>query len=237
MTEELEILWNLRAVDEQRAALKSALDRFPVLRSDLDHRVAAEKARLEVVKGRINELQKNRRGREKDIETVTAEERKFQNQLPAIKKNEEYTALLHEIQVVKAKRSEIETEVLMMLDEEEKAAQEKPAIEQALAAAERESAARRAQIDREESVDKEQLSTVDAERSRLVDKLPAGTRSRYERIYASRGGHAIVAISKDACGGCYRGQPPQTIVEAKRGDRLLLCDGCGRLMIWPPETG
>lgn len=235
MTEELELLWKLRVLDEQRSALKAALDRFPVLKSDLDHRVSAEKARLEALKGRLNDLQKNRRGREKDIETVVAEERKFQSQLPAVKKNEEYTALLHEIQAAKAKRSEIETEVLLMLDEEEKTAQERPAIEQALSAAEREASDRLAQITREESVDQEQLTAVDAERAGLIGKLPAGTRSRYERIHASRGGHAVVAISKGACGGCYRAQPPQVLVEARRGDRLLACDGCGRIMIWPPE--
>jgi hypothetical protein len=26
------------------------------------------------------------------------------------------------------------------------------------------------------------------------------------------------------------------IQEARRGDRLLTCDGCGRLLVWPPEA-
>ena len=46
----------------------------------------------------------------------------------------------------------------------------------------------------------------------------------------------MVAIVKGACGGCFRAQPPQVLQEARRGDRLLACDGCGRLLIWPPEV-
>lgn len=237
MTEELELLWKLRDLDERIAALKTELARFPEQRSGLERRVTGEKARLEELKHRVGEIQKKRRGREKDIEAVTAEERKFQSQLPAVKKNEEYTALLHEIQGAKARRSAIETEVLMMLDDEEKAQSERPPIEQALAAAEREAAERRATIDRDEAEGRERLAAVETERAGYVGRLPAPGRSRYERIHASRGGHAVVAIVKGACGGCFRGQPPQTLQEARRGDRLLTCDGCGRLMIWPPETG
>jgi hypothetical protein len=236
VTEELELLWKLKDLDERQSALKAVLARFPAQRADLDRRVAAEKGRLEALKIRVGELQKNRRGREKDIEAVTTEERKFQSQLPAVKKNEEYTALLHEIGAAKARRSAIETEVLVMLEEEERAQQERPAIEQALAAAEREAGERRAHIEREEGEDRERLAAVEAERARFLERLSMGTRARYERIHTSRGGNAVVAVVKGACGGCFRGQPPQMLQEAKRGDRLLVCEGCGRLMIWPPET-
>jgi predicted nucleic acid-binding Zn-ribbon protein len=234
MTEEVEVLWALKELDEQRSTLKTALARFPDQRAQLAGRITAEQARLEALKGRLADLQKSRRLREKDIESLTAEERKYQSQLPAVKKNEEYTALLHEIQNAKSKRSEVETQVLLMLDEEEKVQSEKPAIDRALSAAQSEADERRARIDGEERADQEKLATVEAERAKLMARLPAPTRSRYERILASRGGQAVVAISKGACGGCFRAQPPQTLQEAKRGDRLLSCDGCGRLVIWPP---
>ncbi|TMQ68855.1 MAG: hypothetical protein E6K80_13650 [Candidatus Eisenbacteria bacterium] len=68
-----------------------------------------------------------------------------------------------------------------------------------------------------------------------MTRLPATTRSRYERIRQSRDGRAVVPIVKGSCGGCFRGQPPQMLQEARRGDRALICDGCGRILIWPPE--
>jgi len=234
MTEELEVLWGLKELDERRSTLRAALARFPAQRAELEQRVAVERARLEALKVRIADLQKRRRDREREIEAVTTEERKFQSQLPAIKKNEEYTALLREIALVKAKRSEIETEVLLMFEEEESAQRERIPIEQALEAATREAASRQALLEAEEKEDRERLLVVDSERGAQLARLAPALRQRYERIHGSLDGRAVVPIVKGACGGCFRAQPPQVLSEAKRGDRLLACDGCGRLMVWPP---
>jgi predicted nucleic acid-binding Zn-ribbon protein len=234
LTEELQHLWGIRGLDEQIAAIRAVLAGFPQQRAQLETRVQAEMARLEQLKHRMNELQKVRREREREIEAASEQERKFQSQLPAVKKNEEYTALLHEIDGMKAKRSDLETQVLVQLDEEEKIHQERPALEQALARAQQEAEQRRGEIDAREKDERDRMAALEAERGGLLAKL--STRSRYERIHGSKEGRAVVPIAKGACGGCFRGQPPQVLQEARRGDRLLTCDGCGRLLIWPPET-
>jgi predicted nucleic acid-binding Zn-ribbon protein len=77
---------------------------------------------------------------------------------------------------------------------------------------------------------------IEARREKHVGGLPPATRSRYERIVQSRDGRAVVAILKGACGGCFRNQPPQVLQDARRRDRLLTCEGCGRLVIWPPDV-
>jgi hypothetical protein len=154
--------------------------------------------------------------------------------LPLVKKNEEYTALLHEIAGVKQKRSDRETELLMLLDEEERRQGEKPTLERALAGEKAEIGGRLQAIAEEEQRERDQAAAIESERATLLERLAPATRSRYQRIRASKDGRAVVAIHKGACGGCYRGQPPQVLQEARRGDRLLACDGCGRLLIWPP---
>lgn len=234
MTPEIETLWKLQELDERRVSVAAALAKYPQQRSEMEHRVTTERARLESAKAKTAELQKKRRERERDIEVATAEERKFQSQLPAVKKNEEYTALLHEIAGVKARRSTIETDVLMILEDEDRVMKERPAVEQALKEAERDRAERLAALAQAEASETAVLSEIDRNRVALIEQLSAGVRSRYERIQASREGRAVVPILKGACGGCYRAQPPQTLVEAKRGDRMLLCDGCGRIVLWPP---
>jgi predicted nucleic acid-binding Zn-ribbon protein len=234
VTEEIQILWALHGLDERAVAKREALKAFAGRRAEVERGMVGAKARLETVKARIAEIQKRRREREQLVETKLTEERKFQSQLPAVKKNEEYQALLHEIAAVKAKRSEIETDVLVALDEEESAMAEKGPAEKALADAEAHARESNASVDRDEAAARAELDALGAERQALIVKLPPATRSRYERIHASREGRAVVAIAKNACGGCYRNQPPQMIQEAKRGDRALFCDGCGRMMVWPP---
>ena len=235
MTEEIQTLWALRELDERLVGLLAALKRFPAQREAVDKRLSSDRVHLETLKKELSDFRLKRGLMEKDIDALTAEERKFQGQLPLVKKNEEYTALLHEIAGAKKKRSDRETDLLMLMDEEEKKAGQKPALEKELAAFEAEAKARLATLDNEEKAEKEQVAGVEEERASLVARLPAGTRSRYERIRASREGRAVVPILKGACGGCFRAQPPQMLQEARRGDRLLSCDGCGRLLIWPPE--
>jgi len=235
MTEEIEVLWNLRGLDERLVALEGALRRHPVDRQALDGRLASERAKLEGFKKRTGDLQLRHRQIEKDIDALQQEERKFQGQLPMVKKNEEYTALLHEITDRKTRRSERETDLLMLMDEEQRLNGEVPALQKGLDAIQAETVARLATIAAEEQKEKDGVARLDAERRALMTRLPATTRSRYERIRQSRDGRAVVPIVKGSCGGCFRGQPPQMLQEARRGDRALICDGCGRILIWPPE--
>jgi hypothetical protein len=153
-----------------------------------------------------------------------------------VKKNEEYSALLSEIAGAKRKRSDRETDLLVLMEEEDRQVGEKPALEKALAGVEREASERLASFAAEEAREREAVAGIEAERASLTAQLPPALRSRYERIRASREGRAVVPIVKGSCGGCYRGQPPQALQEARRGDRLITCDGCGRLLIWPPES-
>ena len=235
MTDEIRTLWELRELDERMAALQAALKRFPAQREAVDKRLTGDRVHLEALKKELSDFRLKRGLIEKDIDALTAEERKFQGQLPLVKKNEEYTALLHEIAGAKKKRSDRETDLLMLMDAEEKKAGEKPALEKALAGFEAEAKSKLATLATEEQAEKGQVAAVEAERATRVATLPAGTRSRYERIRTSRDGRAVMPIQKGACGGCYRAQPPQMLQEARRGDRLLFCDGCGRILIWPPD--
>jgi predicted nucleic acid-binding Zn-ribbon protein len=235
VTEEIDRLWNLKGLDEQLLEARAALIKFPEQRKALEARAAEEKAKLDQVLARTADAQKKRRELERDADGVGEQERKFASQLPAVKKNEEYQALLHEISASKARRSEIETQILLQMDVEESLAREKPVAEKALQAAQAELSGRRSEIDAAEKSAEARVAEIQSRRDAEMAGLPAATRSRYERTHAARAGQAVVPILKGACGGCFRAQPPQSLQEGRKRDRILICDGCGRILIWPPE--
>jgi len=234
MSEEVDRLWALQDLDEQAAGVREILARFPEQRRELEHRIVEARQRLEQAKARALESQKQRRELEREAGSLGDQERRFQQQLPAIKKNEEYTALLHEIEGVRQKRSELETRVLERMEEEEREQGERPALEQALKNAEAEAAARAKIIDAQETSEQGKLGVLEARRDAHVKELASATRARYERVHASREGRAVVGIVKGACGGCYRTLPPAVLQEARRRDRMMGCEGCGRIIVWPP---
>lgn len=235
MSAELDHLWVLRGLDEELAKVRTALARFPGVRADLARRVEGDRAKLEAHKKTLADLALKRRELEREIEAVTQQERKFASQQPSVKTNAEYQALTHEIAGCRTKRSEIETQVLMLLEDEEKISEEKPAIEKSLAAAEAERGSQLAVIEADAQKLEARAAELEAARQAAMAPLPATTRNRYERLAATREGRAVVALIKGSCGGCFRGQPPQLMQEARRRDRILYCDGCGRMLVFPPE--
>jgi predicted nucleic acid-binding Zn-ribbon protein len=124
--------------------------------------------------------------------------------------------------------------LLVLMDAEQQLVGLRPELERALAGVEAEAAERTRQLEDEERAQRREVEGIEARRGDLMGRLPQTTRSRYERTRASRDGRAVVPIVKGACGGCFRGQSPQVLQEARRGDRVLACDGCGRLVMLPP---
>lgn len=236
MTPELQALWALHGLDEEIAQIQTVLARFPEQKSALEKRASGERTRLEAHQKAVAEVQKRRRDVEREIEGLGEQERKFLSQQASVKTNAEYQALTHQIQGVKDKRSSLETEVLLKMDEEERLASERPAIDAALKTAQAELDERARTIASEEAAEQTKLDALNARRAEALAVLPVTVRQRYERAHVSTKGRAVVAILKGACGGCYRNQSPQTMQEARRRDRVLVCDGCGRILVWPPEA-
>jgi len=236
MTPELATLWALHELDERLVALRDSLAKLPAERKTLESRRAAERASLERQQKRLAELKLKRSQREKDIVALQAEEKRFAQQQGLVKTNAEFQALTHEIDGARVRRSDVETEVLVMMDEEQTLEASRPALDRQLSEVEREVAAQLAAIDSHETTDRAEEKEIETRRAGLVPTLPAATRSRYERIRESKGGRAVVGIAKDSCGGCYRGLAPQALQESRKRDRVLNCDGCGRMLILAPDA-
>jgi predicted nucleic acid-binding Zn-ribbon protein len=235
VSDEIDRLWALRGLDEELVAHGTVLARFPAQRAELEGRTRAERAHVEQLKVRLADVQLKRRDLEREAGALAEQERRFQSQLPAIKKNEEYTALLHEIDGARRKRSDLETQVLMRMEEEEQVQRERPVADRALAAVLEENDERLRAIDAEEQAHRDAMAAIEGRRAAELEHLIPAVRNRYERIRTSREGRAVVPIVRSACGGCFRTQPPQVLQEARRRDRILSCEGCGRLLVWPPD--
>lgn len=235
MTDELRHHWSLHEIDEEAARHEAERAKLPEQRKTLEARVAAEKRKLDAIDVRAAQLEKRRRELERDIAALETQEKRFRAQLDAVTDQKQYEAVQHEIAGVAGKRSDLETEALTLMEDEERAATERPHAADALARAVRESGEAIAKLDAEAARLAGLVAALDARRAEAESQLEPAARTRYQKIRASRGGRAVAALVNGACGGCFRGQPPHALQEARRRERLLVCDGCGRLVMLPPE--
>ena len=54
----------------------------------------------------------------------------------------------------------------------------------------------------------------------------------YNRIRKNaRNGLAVVAIERDACGGCFNKIPPQHQLDIRMHKKIIVCEYCGRILV------
>ena len=237
MTEELRLHWALHEIDEQAVAREHALAKQPEARREQTARVNAARTAVAAIDQRLTDSQKRRRTLDREIAAYDVQQHHFEKQVLAVTTQHQLEALQHEIAAVRAKRDVLETEALEKLDGEERDTKARPEKAHALERAEAETTTTLARLDTEAARIKSELATLEAKRAEVAGALPPATRTRYEKLRAGRAGRAVAAIENGACGGCHRGLPPAALQEARRREKLLVCDGCGRLLMLAPEPG
>jgi len=229
---ELDALLALQRQDTLLFDAKRKRDEIPKRADGLRDAVNRSKATLDESKRQVEQARLARRAIEKEVEGVGAEALKLERQLADVKTNKEYQALLHEIELLKAKRSDYETRILESFEREE-------ALAVAVAAAERQVKAEEARMrEGEEALARESaeldqaLHSIAQDRDAVKPRVPAQLLSRYDRLLNARDGVAVAEVRKGACGACFKSLTPHAIQNARRGDQVQTCESCGRIMIW-----
>ncbi len=235
MTDELRTHWELHLLDEESVRLETERAQIPAERQTHERRVAASKRSLAQLDQRSEEAQLKRRSLERDLAALDVQVRHFEHQLESVTDQRQFEAVHHEIANVKAKRDGLETEALERLEVEETCATERPALVADLAKVESAWSEASALLDRRDARLGARLAELDAGRSRFASALEGAARTRYDRLRSGRSGRAIAALIGNACGTCQSAQPPHALQEARKRATLLMCEGCGRLLLLSPE--
>lgn len=236
MNSDLELLLQLQVIDYDIGELERSKEYLPDMIENLTREVAESKEKLDTAKTQLDESRSRQKQIELEIATREASLQKYQQQMMSIKTNKEYDALVAEIDAIKNTISSHETELLQTIERSDALAKQIDELN-----------ARREQI--EENNDKqlkilrekiatigEKMSEKEGSRNQIISSIPRPTLSAYERVRRGRGGQAVVAVKKRACGSCFKALTPKKVQDVKRGDRIFTCDHCGALMYWDDEV-
>ncbi len=237
MKETLQRLANLQAVDSRIAALKAEIEEIPKkLEETADRREAARTA-VGTAEGKLEALEHERRDREGDLQVENERLRKYKTQLYQIKTNKEYTAMLHEIEATEKKIGDLEEKILVAMvgiDEAKAALSEAKSV----TAKEEESCQGEEKALRSRGVEAErELGEREAERVELTESLEPEALKRYAQIRARVGGVAVVEARRGTCQACAMELRPQLYNELFKGESLLACPSCQRILYVVPEGG
>src|SRR6266446_7010486 len=175
-------LIELQRVDHQIAVLRAELDGFPKRMREAEAKLGSARAEVAAAKEAHAQAGTERKKFEFDGQQWKDRAGKYRDQSGAVKTNEAYKALQHEIanaEAEVAKADDRQLEVMMGAEEVERRVK---IAESRLKEAERAVAAERKEIQLQGAEKKRQLDAVLAERERAAALVPEDLRELYARI-------------------------------------------------------
>jgi len=226
----LEALIALQEKDRRLSRLARDLRDVPQRRAHLE--TLREDRRQTVAKSHDDVLKANAAIKQVEIEVEDYKTRiaRFRQQQFEIKTNDEYRALEKEIREHEGKIREREDREIEFMERAEEARAVLTQCERDQKESERRIEEDLRALDvraRELEAESESVRAARAEAARGIE--PAWL-ERYDRLLKHHGDTALASVENGACGGCHMKLTPQTSNDVRRGEWVVACGFCGRLL-------
>jgi uncharacterized protein len=227
---ELEQLLILQDRQQKIRQIQAEVKTLPLQRQSLENQLAAIAAAVAALKQKGQQLEMDRKRLELDAGTRQESISRLRTQQYETRKNDEFRAMGNEIERYEKEIRLIEDQELDLMEQAEKLRVELT-DEEKKASASRESIARQmTDLEEKGKTLESRLKELTIERSALAGKIDEDILARFERLFASKGDAAIVALDHEVCTGCHMKVTTQTAHRVKNGKEIVSCEQCGRIL-------
>ncbi len=233
MNQDLKQLIRLQTIDLAIQGLRANIDKFPGISKALDEQLRAAQAGLEHTKDKAKNNQSSRKKLESEISTIESKISKYRDQMMAVKTNEEYRALQHEIEHAQNGIRKIEDEILNLMMEAESSQTDIKAAEARLKEDQQKVEQERKQLTEGNQRDLSALESYLKERKEIEPSISSDLLPHYERVRKHRGGIAVAPARNEVCEICQVRIRPQVFQEIRRNNQIIACDACQRILYYP----
>ena len=232
MLEAIEKLLILQDRDRKISRLRSELANIGPERQALAAKTASSQAALEAAKQRIKQIESDRKKLELDAESKKQAIERYSLQQFQTKKNEEYRALAHEIELCKQAITALDDQQIAFMEQGETAQREVAAISQSNAEMKRTLDGRLVDLAAREQNLGAELRSLETDRDQLAAAVDESTRSRYQRLFKQKGQNVVVGIQHGVCGGCHMQLSRQIVVTCQAEQSIVTCPNCARILYY-----
>ncbi len=236
MLPDLSLVIRLQDLDNRITDLTHEISALPKHIAEIERKLVSHERKLDADRAALAANQKDRKRMEGDIQVQEQKISRLRDQMLQAKTNEQYRAFQNEIEFCEKEIRRAEDRILELMGESEpleknvKAAEEALKAEKAQVEAEKEDARRRT------AADKAALETLQSERKQAVANLNPGVYRKYENIRKHRRGVAVAEAVDGRCTACHMAMRLQFFQDLKKGDQVLACESCGRILYFNPPV-
>jgi predicted nucleic acid-binding Zn-ribbon protein len=236
MNADLERLIELQRLDSTAHDARRRLSDEPDRQRALESRVEEARLKVTAAKERLADNQNARRLIEKEVAVHQGRLSKFREQAMAVKTNQEYHAIQHEIAFADAEVKKLEEQILeRMLEADDLTAAAKEA-ETALASTVKEADAEKRAIAAENTQLTQALEKIAAERALVTSGLTPQVLATFELVAKRRNGVGLAEARDGICTICHVRLRPQVFNTVLRNEEIMQCDHCQRILYFVPRA-
>ena len=225
-------LLRLQERDKKLLDVQNELARLIPQRQNLETKAAAASAQLNAAKQKFKELETARKASELDVEQRKQLIGKYSLQQYQTKKNDEYRALAHEIELCQAEIRKLEDGQL----ESDGAGGSRPQGncrgQRRLPGGQPGGGVQAGGAESVRVLPLKQTAELQAGREALATAVDAPTRARYERLFQSKNGRVLVGVDHGVCGGCHMKLPAQSVITCQSAQEIVTCPNCARILYY-----
>lgn len=181
----------------------------------------------------ITNLKKDIRMGEIDVQEAAEKIKKLEGQQSAVRKVEEFNALSREIAAAERQKANKEQALSDLID--------KVDSEESLLESMRET--KKTTLENSINFEQEILESIrqinaegkdlKVERDQLVKHADPETFAIYEKLLKNKRDRVAVPLENRTCSGCHIQLTPQHENMVRKGERLIFCEHCSRILYWP----
>jgi len=230
MSPAIQALLVLQDRDRRLRGMAEDLERIPKDETRAKERLAGDQAAVKTAREGVMANEVEIKKVELDVGTRRTTIARLKTQQFETRKNDEYTALGHEVTRYEKEVDELETKELELMERADTLRGTLSAAEQSLAKTqERVNEDLQVLAERRKRVEGE-ATELRAEREKLAAQAPETQLPLYERLLKTKNGIAIVPAVAGKCGGCHIKLVASTMVKVNSGVDGTQCESCGRLL-------
>ena len=225
-------LVELQKVDDAIFAVRQELESAPRQLDELQAKFDASNAQRERIVEKLTHLQEQQKRLAMEIDDDSARIKKSKNKLMQVENTREYHAMMREMDSMEMQNQTREEERMALQEERSLQESNLQSVEETWNELKAELESQQENLEKRIAECRSRLDTLEGKRAEVAALISPPVLNRYEFIRDRLRHPVIVPVEAGICSGCHIAIPPQVFIDLQRGNHIMSCPNCQRLMYW-----
>jgi len=231
---QIEQLIILQQVDDEILILKDEIEKAPLELADLEAQMSSFDERKVQIDERMELLKEQQKKLNIEIEEDAGKIKKSKNKLMLVGNTKEYHAMMREMDSLEKLNRMREDEQTAVKEELVRQDEATATLKEDMSGVKEQYDALKETLEVRMQKAQKKLDSLGRKRKKACKVVPPPILGRYEFIRERMENPVIVPVTDGICHGCHIMIPPQDYNDLQKGQQILSCPNCQRLIHWKP---